>query len=163
VELIAAVYEDWGLGCHGTQPVTVSADRKFFREVTKGATVIVGRKTLGDFPGGKPLPNRTNVLLTHSDVEIEGAVVCRSAREALDFCKDAPKVMVIGGGSIYRLMLPYCTGAYITKIHAKPVSDTYLPCLDGDPAWDVPALLQAGEENGIRFEMYHYLRKEQEK
>ena len=64
MELIVAVYDDWGIGCCGTQPVALSADRKFFRETTKGAMVIVGRKTLGDFPGGKPLPGRTNVVLS---------------------------------------------------------------------------------------------------
>ena len=68
MELIVAVYDDWGIGCCGTQPVALSADRKFFREQTRGAMVIVGRKTLGDFPGGKPLPNRVNVVLSRGTV-----------------------------------------------------------------------------------------------
>ena len=62
MDLIVAVYDDWGIGKDGTQPVALSADRKFFRETTRGATVIVGRKTLADFPGGKPLPNRVNIV-----------------------------------------------------------------------------------------------------
>ena len=66
MELIVAVYDDWGIGAEGTQPVALSADRKFFREITKGACVIVGRKTLGDFPGGKPLPNRINVVISRN-------------------------------------------------------------------------------------------------
>ena len=78
MELIVAVYDDWGIGCCGTQPVALSADRKFFREQTRGAMVIVGRKTLGDFPGGKPLPNRVNVVLTRGTVDMEGVVVCHS-------------------------------------------------------------------------------------
>ena len=76
MELIVAVYDDWGIGCCGTQPVALSADRKFFRENTKGAMVIVGRRTLGDFPGGKPLPNRINVVLTRGNVDMEGVTVC---------------------------------------------------------------------------------------
>ena len=63
MELIVAVYDDWGIGCCGTQPVALSVDRKFFRETTKGAMVIVGRKTLADFPGGKPLPKRVNLTV----------------------------------------------------------------------------------------------------
>ena len=72
MELIVAVYDDWGIGCCGTQPIALSADRKFFRETTRGAMVIAGRKTIGDFPGKKPLPGRVNVALTRSNVEIPG-------------------------------------------------------------------------------------------
>ena len=72
MELIVAVYDDWGIGCCGTQPIALSADRKFFREMTRGAVVIVGRRTIADFPGQKPLPGRVNVALTRSTVEIPG-------------------------------------------------------------------------------------------
>ena len=58
MDLIVAVYDDWGIGKDGTQPIALSADRKFFRETTRGATVIAGRKTVADFPGQKPLPGR---------------------------------------------------------------------------------------------------------
>ena len=64
MDAIVAVYQDWGIGANGTQPVTLSADRRYFREKTQGAWVIVGRKTLADFPGGRPLPNRTTVVLS---------------------------------------------------------------------------------------------------
>ena len=64
MKAIVAVYDDWGIGANGTQPVAVSADRKFFRETTRGSAVIVGRRTLADFPGGKPLPNRVNIVIT---------------------------------------------------------------------------------------------------
>ena len=89
MELIVAVYDDWGIGCCGTQPVALSADRKFFREQTRGAMVIVGRKTLGDFPGGKPLPNRVNVVLTRGSVDMEGVVICHSPEEAVELAKTA--------------------------------------------------------------------------
>ena len=61
MDLIVAVYDDWGIGCGGTQPIALSADRKFFRQTTRGAAVIAGRKTVADFPGGQPLPGRENI------------------------------------------------------------------------------------------------------
>ena len=158
MELIVAVYDDWGIGCCGTQPVALSADRKFFREQTRGAMVIVGRKTLGDFPGGKPLPNRVNVVLTRGTVDMEGVVVCHSPEEAVELAKTADRAMVIGGGSIYRQMLPMCDTAYVTKVHCKPESDTFFHNLDDDPAWKLEQVLQSGEENGVAYEMCLYKR-----
>ena len=158
MELIVAVYDDWGIGKDGTQPIALSADRKFFRETTKGAMVVVGRKTLADFPGGRPLPNRVNVVLTRQDVEIDDVVICHSPEEAVELAKKAERAMVIGGGSIYRQLLPYCDTAYITKVHAAPESDTFFPNLDEDKAWQMTQVLQAGEENGIGYEMCLYKR-----
>ena len=159
MEAIVAVYEDWGIGKDGTQPVALSADRKFFRETTKGATVIVGRKTLADFPGGRPLPNRVNVVLTRGSAPIEGVVVCNDAQQVLKIAQQAQRAMVIGGGSVYKLLLPYCQKAYVTKVHAKPASDTYFPNLDEDGSWKLTEILQKGEENGIAYEMCLYERK----
>lgn len=159
MELIVAVYDDWGIGKDGTQPIAVSADRKFFRETTRGAMVIVGRKTLADFPGGKPLPNRVNVVLSRGDVKIPGVLVCSGTEEAVALAKTVDRAMVIGGGSIYRQMLPYCDTAYITKVHVTPQSDTWFPNLDEDPAWHLDKILQSGEEDGISYEMCLYKRK----
>ena len=158
MELIVAVYDDWGIGKDGTQPIALSADRKFFRETTKGTMVIVGRKTLADFPGGRPLPNRINVVLTRQNVDIPDVVICHSAEEAVENAKKVERAMVIGGGSIYRQLLPYCDTAYITKVHAAPESDTFFPNLDEDSGWKLKEILQSGEENGIDFEMCLYKR-----
>ena len=158
MELIVAVYDDWGIGAGGTQPVALSADRKFFRETTKGACVIVGRKTLADFPGGKPLPNRVNVVISRGGVAMDGVTVCSSPEEAMEATRKYPRVMVIGGGSIYRQMLPFCDTAYITKVHACPESDTFFPNLDQEPGWQLEEILEQGEENGIGYEMCLYKR-----
>ena len=158
MELIVAVYDDWGIGKDGTQPVALSADRKFFRETTRGAMVIVGRKTLSDFPGGKPLPGRVNVVLSRSVQELPGVTVCASPAEAAQLAKTAQRAFVIGGGSIYRQMLSYCDTAYITKVHACPESDTYFPDLDTDPNWEMAEVLESGEEDGILYEMCLYKR-----
>lgn len=158
MELIVAVYDDWGIGKDGTQPIALSADRKFFRETTKGAMVIVGRKTLADFPGGKPLPNRVNVVLTRQDTSIEGVITCRTVEEAVSLADTAERAMVIGGASIYQQMLPYCDTAYITKVHVTPESDAFFPNLDSDANWVLSQVLQSGEENGISYEVCLYKR-----
>ncbi len=158
MDIIVAVYEDWGIGKDGTQPIALSADRKFFRETTKGAMVIVGRKTMADFPGGKPLPNRVNVMLTRGGEAPEGVVLCHSPEEAAKLAETAERAFVIGGGSVYKQMLPYCERAYITKVHTGPESDTFFPNLDADPAWTLQEVLQSGEEQGIAYEMCLYKR-----
>ena len=159
MELIVAVYDDWGIGKDGTQPIALSADRKFFRETTRGAMVIVGRRTIEDFPGQKPLPGRVNVALTRQNCEIPGFTVANSPEVASELAKTADRAMVIGGGSIYKQMLPLCNTAYVTKVHAKPESDTFFPNLDNDPAWELTGVLQKGEENGIFYEVCLYKRK----
>ena len=159
MELIVAVYDDWGIGKDGTQPVALSADRKFFRETTRGCMVIAGRRTIEDFPGKKPLPGRVNVALTRSGAEIPGFTVCASAEEAAELAKSAQRAMVIGGGTVYRQMLPVCDRAYVTKVRCTPESDTFFPNLDEDPDWELAEILQSGEENGIAYEMCLYTRK----
>ncbi len=158
MDLIVAVYDDWGIGRDGTQPVALSADRKFFRETTRGACVIVGRKTLADFPDGKPLPGRTNLVLTGQDIRIDGATVCHSCQAAAALAKTHEKAFVIGGGSVYQAMLPDCDQAYVTKVHCTPESDTYFPNLDESPSWALKETLQSGEENGISYEICLYQR-----
>jgi dihydrofolate reductase len=159
MELIVAVNEDWGIGRDGTQQIALAADRKFFRETTRGAMVIAGRRTIGDFPGQKPLPGRINVALTRSGVEIPGFIRCGSTEEAVALAKTADRAFVIGGGSVYRQLMPWCDTAYITKIHACPESDTWFPNLDEDPDWYIAETLLSGEENGIAYEMLLYKRK----
>ena len=160
MELIVAVYDDWGIGRDGTQPIALSADRKFFRETTRGAMVIVGRRTIADFPGQKPLPGRINVALSRNADEIPGFTLCRRPEEAAELAKTVQRAMVIGGGSIYRQMMPFCDTAYITKVHVTPESDTYFPNLDADDDWYLAETLQSGEENGIAYEMLLYKRRE---
>jgi len=156
MKLIVAVYDDWGIGAEGTQPIALSADRKFFRETTRGSAVIVGRRTVEDFPGKKPLPGRQNFLLTRKGGDYPGFTLCASPEEAA--AQAGENAFVIGGGSVYRQMLAYCDAAYITKVHATPASDTFFPNLDQDPGWVLAEVLQSGEENGIRYEMCLYKR-----
>lgn len=132
MEAIVAVYADWGIGYGGTQPVTLHADRRHFREVTDGAAVVVGRRTLEDFPGGKPLRGRRNIVLTRQALEIPGAEVVHSPEAAV---VSEERCFVIGGASVYRQLMPYISRVYVTKIELAPPSDSFFPDLDADPDW----------------------------
>ena len=156
---IVVVDRNWAIGCEGNLLFSLPTDMKRFRALTLNGTVIMGRKTLDTFPGGRPLPNRVNVVLSRKEMEIQGAVVCHSPEEAAELTKDAQRVMVIGGGSVYAQMLPMCDRAYVTKVHANPGSDTFFPNLDQDPQWKLEEILQSGEEEGIAYEMCLYVRK----
>ena len=105
MEAIVAVYSDWGIGSGGTQPVVLKADRAHFKELTDGAAVIVGRKTLGDFPGGRPLKGRHNIVVTRQDIEVAGAQVAHSTGEALALAAEYERCLVIGGASVYKALL----------------------------------------------------------
>ena len=159
MEAIVAVYDDWGIGCEGDQPIALSADRKFFRKMTAGSTVIVGRKTLASFPGGQALPKRRNIVLTRQDIQIPGVEIAHSPEEAVAMTEGDEKVFVIGGGTVYKQMLSACDRAIITKVHTVVPCDTWFPDLDEDPAWEMTEVLESGEENGIAYEMLLYVRK----
>ena len=156
---VVAVYSDWGIGCGGTQPLVVKADRKHFREVTGSGAVIVGRKTLADFPGGKPLKGRRNIVLTRQTLEIPGAETAADVSEACAKTLGEAEVFVIGGESVYRAMLPHLTRVFVTKIDAKPVSDVFFPNLDADESWQITERSGLLEEDGLQYEFLTYERK----
>ena len=157
IEAIVAVYADWGIGCGGTQPVTLRADRKRFREATDGKAVIVGRRTLADFPGGRPLKNRRNIVLTRQNIEIPGAQTARSPQEALSLAGEG--AVVIGGASVYRDMLPYIDRIYVTKIALTPESDSFFPDLDEDPGFFCADPGTPLDEDGIAYRFCVYERR----
>ena len=160
MNIIVAVYSDWGIGYNGSQPVVIPEDRRYFREITDGGVVIAGRRTFEDFPGA--LPNRKNIVLTKdSSYAADGAIVVHSVKEALEETAgvDPDKVFVIGGGEIYRLFLPMCNTAYVTKIEASPESDTFFPNLDALPDWELARSSETLESNGIEYTFCIYLRK----
>ena len=156
MEAIVAVYADWGIGADGTQPVVLKADRAHFRSLTEGAAVIVGRRTLEDFPGGRPLKNRLNILVTRQNISVEGALVAHSVDEALDIAKEQPRCLVIGGASVYRDFFPHVDTVHITKIDLTPKSDSFFPDLDTLPDWRCAEQQPWQEENGIRYRFCTY-------
>ena len=159
MDAIVAVYSDWGIGDGGTQPVVLKADRAHFRQVTEGNAVIVGRKTLSDFPGGRPLKNRYNIVVTRQDIRIEGAQVVHSTEEALAAAAEHPRCLVIGGASVYRQFYPHCDRVFLTKIDLAPHSDSFFPTLDADPAWVCTDQGEWLEEDGLRYCFCTYERR----
>ena len=138
MRLIAAADQRWGIGKDGKLLVSIPADMKYFQSVTSGHTVIMGRKTLESFPGGKPLKNRRNIVLTKQpDFRVEGVTAVPGVCEALDLVRgmNPEEVFCIGGAMIYRLFLPYCDTALITRIDHIYDADAFLPDLDNDSAW----------------------------
>lgn len=158
MEAIVAVYSDWGIGSGGTQPVVLKADRAHFRELTMGAAVIVGRKTLEDFPGGRPLKGRYNIVVSRQTITIEGADLVHSTEEALAAAAGMTRCLVIGGASIYRQFMPYVDTVHVTKIDLSPVSDSFFPNLDTDPGWQRLEEEQWQEEDGLRYCFVTYTR-----
>ena len=142
MNLIVAADKNWAIGHENKLLVSIPADMKFFREMTTGKVVVMGRKTLESFPGGLPLKNRINVVLTKNmDYHVKDAVVVHSVEEALEELKkyDTKDVYVIGGDTVYRQMLPYCDTAHVTKIDHAYEADTYFPNLDKDKEWELTA------------------------
>ncbi len=159
MDAIVAVYSDWGIGDGGTQPVVLKADRRHFRRLTDGSAVIVGRKTLEDFPGGKPLANRFNIVVSRQGINVDGALVVHSTGEALDAAEDFEQCFVIGGASVYMQFFNYLERVYVTKIDIEPPSDSFFPNLDRNPEWECVAQEPWEEENGIRYCFCTYERK----
>jgi len=138
MNIIAAVSENWGIGRGNDLLFHIPEDMKFFRKMTKDKTVILGRKNLESFPGGKPLKGRRHLLLTtNRDYEAEGVEIFHNVQDILrEAGKLSPDdVWVIGGGMIYEEFLPYCEKAYITKVQAAVPADVFFPDLDADPGW----------------------------
>ena len=159
MDAIVAVYSDWGIGDGGTQPVVLKADRRHFRSLTDGSAVIVGRKTLADFPGGKPLANRFNIVVSRQGINVDGALVVHSTGEALDAAEDSEQCFVIGGASVYMQFFNYLERVYVTKIDTEPQSDSFFPNLDRNPEWECVSQEPWEEEDGIRYCFCTYEKK----
>lgn len=133
MNIIVAVDKNWAIGYQNKLLNSIPEDMKFFRETTTGKVVVMGRKTLESFPNGRPLKNRTNVVITRQKgYEVPGAVVVHSVDEAMDYLKNfkSEDIYVIGGASIYEQMLPYCDVVHVTVMDYAYQADTWFPDLD---------------------------------
>lgn len=160
---IVACDNRWGIGKNGKLLVSIPADMDYFKQMTMGKVVIMGRKTLESFPKKRPLPHRAAniVLTTDPHYQAEGAIVVHTVEEAvLEAGKYDPRdVFVIGGGEIYRLMLPYIDTCYVTKIDYTYDADTYFPNLDEDEAWENVRQSEEGTYFDLVYEFDVYRRK----
>lgn len=158
MNVIVAVDEHWAIGKDGDQLCYIPADLKRFQKLTTGHPVLLGRKTLATFPGGRPLKNRRNLILsTQANFAPEGGEVFHSLGEAL---AAAPEdTFVIGGESVYRAALDRCDVAYVTKIHRAFPADRFFPDLDQDPAWQVEEEDGPYQHEDLTFTYVTYRRK----
>ena len=137
---IAAVDANWAIGNKNRLLTSIPADMKFFREKTMGHVVVMERKTLESYPNGLPLKNRVNIVLTaNRSYKVKDAIIVHTKEELLEELKkyDSNELYVIGGGSIYEMLIPYCDTAYITKIDHAYAADTYFPNLDQMDDWEM--------------------------
>lgn len=138
MNVIVAVDKNWAIGNKGKLLVSIPNDHKMFREETTGKVVVLGRKTLETFPGGLPLKNRTNIIMSRDkNYTQKDAIVVHSVEELLEKVKDYPTedVYIIGGDSVYQQLLPYCDIAHVTKIDHVFDADAYFTNLDELPEW----------------------------
>lgn len=159
MKLIVAVDDRWGIGKDGDLLLSIPGDMKFFREKTRAKVLVMGYNTLLSFPGGKPLPARLNIVLNDAKgCKAGGAVVCRSIPQMLELVSrfDGGDVFVIGGGSVYRQLLPYCDTAYITKMRFDGAADTFIPDLDALDEWRVEEEEEQPAFDGIGYSFVTY-------
>lgn len=135
VSIIVAMAENGIIGRDGDMPWHIPADLKHFRDVTSGKPVIMGRRTFQSI--GRPLPNRTNIVVTRDkDFNAEGTVIAHGLHDALRIAErqagldDVDEIMVIGGGQIYAECLDRANRVYLTRIHVTTDGDTWFPALD---------------------------------
>lgn len=134
MSLIVAVSENWGIGYKNDLLFRISDDLKRFRRLTTGKTIVMGHNTFKSLPSGRPLPNRTNIVLSRdTSLKIPDVLVCNSLEELQKYL--VGDVFVIGGEQIYRLLLDYCETAYVTQIQAAPPADAFMPKLNELPNW----------------------------
>lgn len=157
---IVVVDSNWAIGRNGDLLVHLPGDLKYYKEKTTGNVIVVGRKTLESFPGGKHLPNRTNIVITRNpDYEADGCIICSSKEDALKKLEeyDTENVFIAGGAEIYRQFMDDCDEFYVTKIYESFEADRYFPNLDElgfKVVWESP--LQ--EEKGIKYRFLRYAR-----
>lgn len=131
---VAATDDNNGIGRDGKLLARVSEDMRWFHRLTEGGTVIVGHNTLSSFPGGRPLRNRRNIVFSRDrSLKIDGAEVVHSVKEL--FKSLDGDAFVIGGGRIYRMLVPFCDTVYITRYRRSFRSDTFFPVLRESDGW----------------------------
>ena len=176
---IVNVSENWAIGKKGSLLVTIPEDMRFFRTTTRGQVCIMGSTTLESFPGKAPLKDRVNIVLIDDPAKIrpesteavcrdrsEGRstelIYVRSPEEARITAQQYPekKAFVIGGASVYRIMLPYCDTCLVTRnTLSDPEADTYYPNLDADPEWKLFEASEVYEWNGIGYRFCTYIKE----
>ncbi|MDP4179664.1 MAG: dihydrofolate reductase [Bacillota bacterium] len=162
MKVIANANLNWGIGLNGKLLVWIPEDMKFFKKCTLGKVVVMGRETFETLPGKEPLKDRTNVVLTrNSSFEKEGIVKCSSIYDLKEKLKDynSDDVYIIGGESIYKQLLPFCSEALITKVENNLEADKYFVNLDEKEEWELAEQSELKTYNDINFRFIKYINK----
>jgi len=150
--------KEWGIGKKNGLMFSIPADMKFFRETTTGHVVVMGSNTLKSFPNGKPLKNRTNIVLYPDGEKRDDCTIVHSLDELFEEIKKYPsdEVFVIGGAMMYKTLLPYCEEVLVTKVDAVGGADAFFENLDENPNFEVVRCSEDIETNGytVRFVTY---------
>ena len=159
ISAIVAVDENWGIGYNGDLLEHIPEDLKYFKAVTNGGVVVMGRKTWDSLPK-KPLPNRFNVVITSQERHFEEMTAFIPFSEAVSRLKHSPKEddwFIIGGGQIYKELLPYCDRVYVTKIFKNHNQvDTYFPNLDESEEWTPAACTDIRQYKDLTYQFWQY-------
>lgn len=148
--IIAAVGRNREIGKKGGLIWRLSGDMKYFKDTTLGHTVVMGRKTYESIPGGKGLPGRKNVVLSRKNGDVKQIID--------ELLKSPEEVFVIGGGSVYEMLLPFSDRLYLTEIDAEDKeADTFFPEFDKSLYNRVE--IRKGEDNGIAYTFVRYDKK----
>lgn len=162
MNLIVAIDNNWAIGKENKLLASIPADMKFFRTKTMDSVVIMGRKTLESFPGGEPLKNRINIVITKDETyKKEGTVIVHSIDDAIKVAKTYNKpIFVIGGSSIYAQLLSFCDTAYITKIsYSFDSPDSFFPNLDKMENWEIVEQSETDVYDGMFYKFVTYKQK----
>ena len=147
ISLIVAVDEQGGIGKGQDLICHLPADLAFFKEQTMGKPMVMGRRTYESI--GRPLPGRRSIVLTTQNIHIPNVEIAHSAEEALSLCQHDLEVMVIGGNSVYKKLLPIAHHMYVTQIHHTFAADVFFPIFDSK-LWTASVLKQfAADEKNI--------------
>ncbi len=137
MKAIVAVDLKWGIGKNNKLLFQIPADLKRFKELTNGGIVIMGRNTYESLPDKSGLPGRTNIVLSHKPINSPTIRSCEFDGLMIEPDKHTDNVFVIGGASVYKLLLPYCDTVYVTRITKTVDHDKKMVNLDGHPDWYV--------------------------
>lgn len=159
ISAIVAVDENWGIGYNGDLLEHIPEDLKYFKQLTSGNIIVMGRKTWDSLPK-KPLPNRFNVVITSQKRHFEEMTAFIPCSEAVSRLKHSPKEddwFIIGGGQIYKELLPYCDRVYVTKIFKNHNQiDTYFPNLDESEEWTPAACTDIRQYKDLTYQFWQY-------
>ncbi|NLC96340.1 MAG: dihydrofolate reductase [Erysipelotrichaceae bacterium] len=154
ISIIAAIGQNRELGINNQLIWNIPSDLKFFRKITSGHTVIMGRKTFESI--GKVLPKRRNIVITRNkNLQIEGVEIFNDINQALDFCKE--DVFIIGGQMIYTQLIDIVDKLYLTEIEETCNADAYFPYFNKNN-WN-KKILSSNFENNIFYTHVLYTRK----